>query len=119
MIDAHEQEAKRTGARIIHSCGFDSIPFELGVYFTQGLAKKKFGHPVARMKGRVRDHSRRAVRRHGRQRPRDARSGAKDPSVIKLLLDPFALTPGFKGPDQPRGDKPEQDPISVRRSRPS
>jgi short subunit dehydrogenase-like uncharacterized protein len=109
MIDAHEQEAKRTGARIIHSCGFDSIPFELGVYFTQSLAKKKFGHPVARVKGRVRTirgglsggtaHSGRATRE----------AAQKDPSIIKLLLDPFALTPGFRGADQPRSDKPEHD----------
>ena len=33
----------------------------------------------------------------------------KDPSIIKLLMDPFALTPGFRGPDQPRSDKAEQD----------
>lgn len=110
MIDAHEQEAKRTGARIIHSCGFDSIPFELGVFFTQGLARKKFGHPAARVKGRVR-----AIR--GGLSGGTAASGhatreaaQKDPTIIRLLLDPFALTPGFRGPDQPRGDKPEQDP---------
>jgi short subunit dehydrogenase-like uncharacterized protein len=29
----HEQ-AKRTGARLIHCCGFDSIPHDLGVFFT-------------------------------------------------------------------------------------
>src|ERR1700712_4766225 len=33
MIDAHEAEAKASGARIVFSCGFDSIPFELGVLF--------------------------------------------------------------------------------------
>ena len=109
MIDAHHDEARRTGARILHSAGFDSIPFELGVYFTQGLARRKFGHPVARVKGRVR-----AIR--GGLSGGTAASGRatreaamKDPAVIRLLMDPFALTPGFKGPDQPRGDKVEQD----------
>jgi short subunit dehydrogenase-like uncharacterized protein len=32
-IDHHE-EAERSGARIVHCCGFDSIPHDLGAYFT-------------------------------------------------------------------------------------
>lgn len=109
MIDAHEQTARQTGARIIHSCGFDSIPFELGVYFTQALARKRFGHPVSRVKGRVRT-VRGGLSGGTAASGRATREAAqKDPAIIKLLLDPFALTPGFKGPDQPRGDKPEQD----------
>ena len=109
MIDAHEQTARQTGARIIHSCGFDSIPFELGVYFTQALARRKFGHPVARVKGRVRT-IRGGLSGGTAASGRATREAAqKDPAIIKLLLDPFALTPAFKGPDQPRGDRPEQD----------
>jgi short subunit dehydrogenase-like uncharacterized protein len=38
----------------VFSCGFDSIPFELGVWFVQQEAAKRFGAPVARVKGRVR-----------------------------------------------------------------
>jgi short subunit dehydrogenase-like uncharacterized protein len=30
----HHAEAERTGARLVHSCGFDSIPHDLGAYFT-------------------------------------------------------------------------------------
>ena len=43
MIDAHEANAKSTGARIVFSCGFDSLPFELGVFCAQEEAKKIFG----------------------------------------------------------------------------
>src|SRR2546423_15683037 len=43
------------GARIVFSCGFDSLPFELGVFFVQEHAKKVFGAPASRVKGRVRD----------------------------------------------------------------
>ena len=39
VIDAHSETAKKTGARIVHSCGFDSIPFELGVFFAEETAK--------------------------------------------------------------------------------
>jgi short subunit dehydrogenase-like uncharacterized protein len=30
----HGETAQRTGARIVHSCGFDSIPYDLGALFT-------------------------------------------------------------------------------------
>src|SRR5450432_3730046 len=35
MIAAHDAEARKTGARLVFSCGFDSIPFDLGVFFVQ------------------------------------------------------------------------------------
>ena len=34
MYVAHHAEAQRTGARLVHACGFDSIPPDLGVLFT-------------------------------------------------------------------------------------
>src|SRR3954452_21794026 len=34
MYVRHHTEAERTGARIVHACGFDSIPHDLGVLFT-------------------------------------------------------------------------------------
>jgi short subunit dehydrogenase-like uncharacterized protein len=30
----HHAEAERSGARLVHACGFDSIPHDLGAYFT-------------------------------------------------------------------------------------
>ncbi len=32
----HHEAAQRSGARLVHSCGFDSIPHDLGVLFTVG-----------------------------------------------------------------------------------
>jgi len=43
MIDAHQATAQSTGARIVFSCGFDSLPFELGVFFCQDIAKNVLG----------------------------------------------------------------------------
>ncbi|MFI7023734.1 saccharopine dehydrogenase family protein [Micromonospora sp. NPDC049900] len=34
MYLRHHAEATRTGARLVHACGFDSIPHDLGVWFT-------------------------------------------------------------------------------------
>ena len=55
MIEKHEATAKASGARILFSCGFDLIPFELGTFFVQEEAKRAFGAPAPRVKGRVRD----------------------------------------------------------------
>jgi len=110
MIDAHHAEAKASGARILHSCGFDSIPFELGVWFCQETAKAKLGGAVPRVKGRVRNM-------RGGLSGGTAASGAatmaaiqKDPSILAIMMSPFGLTPGFEGPAQPSGQTAEEDP---------
>ncbi len=53
MIDAHQIAAEDTGARIVHACGFDSIPSDLGVWFLQEEAKKTFGRAANRIRMRV------------------------------------------------------------------
>jgi short subunit dehydrogenase-like uncharacterized protein len=106
MIDKHEATAKASGARIVFSCGFDSVPFELGTFFVQEEAKRVFGAPAARVKGRVRDM--RGTLSGGTAASAKATfdAVAKDFSLIAILNDPFALTPGFGGTKQPRGNKP-------------
>ena len=106
MIDRHEAAAKASGARIVFSCGFDSVPFELGAFFVQEEAKRVFGAPASRVKGRVRDM--RGTLSGGTAASAKATfdAVAKDLSLITILNNPFALTPGFEGPKQPRGNKP-------------
>jgi short subunit dehydrogenase-like uncharacterized protein len=106
MIDKHEAAAKASGARIVFSCGFDSVPFELGALFVQEQAKRVFGAPASRVKGRVRDM--RGTLSGGTAASAKATfdAVAKDLSLVAILNDPFALTPGFVGPKQPRGSKP-------------
>ena len=53
-IARYASAAKASGARIVHSCGFDSIPFDLGVLTLQQHAIAKTGQPIATVKGRVR-----------------------------------------------------------------
>jgi short subunit dehydrogenase-like uncharacterized protein len=106
MIEKHEAAAMASGARIIFSCGFDSVPFELGAFFVQEEAKRVLGQPVPRVKGRVRDM--RGTLSGGTAASAKATfdAVAKDFGLIAILNDPFALTPGFVGPKQPRGNKP-------------
>ncbi len=101
MIAAHGETAKASGARIVFSCGFDSIPFDLGVYFLQQQAKKQFGAPVPRIKGRMR--SMKGTFSGGTLASFKATMAAvaKNPETMKVLADPFALTEGFTGAEQP------------------
>ena len=109
MIARHSKAAKKSGARIVFSCGFDSIPFDLGVFFLQEHAKKTLGGVVGRVKGRVR--SMKGTFSGGTLASFRATMAAasKDRELINILRSPFALTPGFVGADQPLGNKPEFD----------
>ena len=53
-IDAYDKVAKKNECRIIHSCGFDSIPSDLGVLFLQSEAKKKYDRFCSHIKYYVR-----------------------------------------------------------------
>jgi short subunit dehydrogenase-like uncharacterized protein len=110
MIDAHDATAKRSGARILFSCGFDSIPFELGVWFLQRHARATLGAPVPRVKARVRKMQGGFSGGTAASLGATMAAAAKDPRVLDLLRSPFALTPGFEGPAQPHGNRPEFDP---------
>ncbi len=45
MYVRHHETAVRTGARLVHTCGFDSIPYDLGVWFT--LKQLPSGAPIS------------------------------------------------------------------------
>ncbi|MCE9521827.1 MAG: saccharopine dehydrogenase NADP-binding domain-containing protein [Alphaproteobacteria bacterium] len=112
MMGLHEASAKKSGARLVFSCGFDSVPFDLGVFFVEREAKKRFGSYAPRVRGRVR-----AI--NGGLSGGTMASGMttmaavqKDPSVGVLLADPFALTPGFKGPVQPDLNATYEDKVT-------
>ena len=110
MIDAHEATAKKSGARILFSCGFDSIPFELGVLFLQQEAKRRFGAPVLQVKGRVRAMQGSFSGGTAASLKATMAAAAKDPGVLDLLRNPFSLTPGAEGPKQPNLTRPAVDP---------
>lgn len=109
MIAAHAETAKASGARIVFSCGFDSIPFDLGVLFLQQTAVQQLGAMVPRVKGRVR--SMKGTFSGGTLASFRATMAAagKDRQLINVLRNPFALCDGFVGAEQPLGNKPEFD----------
>lgn len=46
MIDAHHELAQERGVRIVHGCGFDSIPSDLGVLMLQDEAQRRHKAPA-------------------------------------------------------------------------
>jgi short subunit dehydrogenase-like uncharacterized protein len=112
MIAAHDAAAKASGARIVFSCGFDSIPFDLGVWFLQQQAVKAHGKPAPRVRGRVRKMQGSFSGGTAASLKATLAAAAKSTSVIGILKNPFSLTPGFAGPSQPSGLIPELDPDS-------
>jgi len=109
MIDAHEAAARRSGARIVFSCGFDSIPFDLGVFELQREFRARFGHPASRVRGRVRAMKGSFSGGTAASLKATLAAAAADPQVLEWLRSPFSLAPGFEGPPQPPGHKPMID----------
>jgi len=107
MIDQHQSTAEISGARLVFSCGFDSSPFDLGVFMAQEEMTKRFGKPAPRVRGRVRKMK--GTFSGGTAATMAA--AATQPGVIDLLKNPFSLTPGFEGPRQPTGHKPMLDEV--------
>jgi short subunit dehydrogenase-like uncharacterized protein len=105
MIDRFQSTAAASGARIVHTCGFDSIPSDLGVLFLQQAMLDRHGVAAQHIKYRVADV------RGGMSGGTIAsminmlEQAAKDPALGTLIADPYALNPG----DAPRGnDGPDQ-----------
>lgn len=109
MIAAHHTAAAASGARIVFSCGFDSIPFDLGVFYLQQEARKRFGRVLPRVKGRVRGMTGAVSGGTVASFKATMTAAMKNPSLIGVLIDPFALAPGFSGPEQPDDSKPKYD----------
>jgi short subunit dehydrogenase-like uncharacterized protein len=98
MIDAHHNDAKRTGARIVPACGFDSIPSDLGVHTLQSLAKAKHGaacNDVTFAITRVRGGASGGTIATMFAIQEEARA---DRNIRRLLADPYGLV-DEKGPD--------------------
>ncbi len=106
IIDNYADKANASGARIVLSCGFDSIPFDMGVFALQQAAIAKTGKPITRVKGRVRAMKGTFSGGTAASFFETMARVKREPEVLGWLIDPFSLSGGFKGPEQPAGDKP-------------
>ena len=113
MIRAHEATAKDTGARIIHCCGFDSVPSDLGVHFHQQVAVERFGEPAAQIRMQVARIKGGASGGTVASIVNIARELMSDPSLRRILSNPYALVPdGKASARQPNISMPQRDPAT-------
>jgi len=109
MINKYEAKAKETGANIVFSCGFDSVPFDLGVHYLQEHAKKQTGHVIEYVKGRVRKMQGTFSGGTAASLKATMAAAHKDKSVMAALINPHSLTDGASNQPQPDGNKPYFD----------
>ena len=105
-INELTETARETGSRIVFSCGFDSIPFDLGVLFLQNEVTRRYGKPSVNVRGRVREMN--GEFSGGTAASLGATMAAlkEKPELFTVLANPFSLSNGFVGPDQPADNKP-------------
>jgi len=109
-IDEHDATARSSGARIVHTCGFDSIPSDLGVLALHRHAREhELGDlqdttlVVAAMRGGVSGGTIDSLRDQ-------LDIARRDPAARRLMLDPYALSPN-RAAEPDLGS--ERDPMSV------
>ncbi len=99
MLSRYASRAEQTGARIVHCCGLDSLPSDLGVYFLQQEAKKRFEAPCTRVKMRVK------AMRGGfsggtvASMTTLAKAVRKNPAMRKELANPYSICPPGYSPE--------------------
>lgn len=116
MIDAHHEGAALSGARIVHACGFDSIPSDLGVFFTQSRAQELLGEPCTQINMRVKAMKGAASGGTIASMLNMVEEASNDPSLRRVLTNPYALAPaGMRtGVRQPNVTLPMRDEASER-----
>ena len=97
MLERYEDEAKKSGARIVNSCGFDSVPSDLGVYFLQHHANQKFGQTCSSIKMRVKKMKGAASGGTVASMTNIFKEVASNPALRKVLANPYAICPSDHG----------------------
>ena len=93
MIQRHQEQARASGARIVHTCGFDSIPSDLGTLFLQEAMLARHGVPAEQVKLRVNRFSGAFSGGTVASMINMMEQAGKDSSVRKVMADPYALLP--------------------------
>jgi short subunit dehydrogenase-like uncharacterized protein len=93
MIATYEASAKQSGARLVHCCGFDSIPSDMGVWFLQSQARKQFGNPCSAVSMRVKQIKGTASGGTIASLLNVMKETASDKKLRQLLANPYAMCP--------------------------
>ncbi len=111
MIEAHEDAAKASGARIVFNCGFDCIPSDLGAFFMQQEMKQRYGIACSHVQLRVAGFSGAASGGTIASMLGMLEEAEKDPRVMRAMSEPYSLNPKSQqeGPDSAESLAPTYD----------
>ena len=109
IISECSDDAKKSGARVIFSCGFDSIPFDLGVLFVQEEVMSQLNKYAPSVRGRVRAMNGEFSGGTAASMKATMSSLRTNPELINILVNPHALCEGFQGTKQEDDTKPKYD----------
>ena len=101
MIDTYHERASETGARIVHCCGFDSVPMDMGVWFLQEAAQQRHGAYCKKISLYVKATKGSASGGTLASMINIIEEAKADRSIARMMADPYALNPEGqrKGPD--------------------
>ena len=102
MIDQHQERAEETGARIVHCCGFDSVPMDIGVWFLQEEANKRYGAYCDSITMLVKATKGSASGGTVASLINLIEESRKDKDIARILVQPYSLNPDGErdGPDE-------------------
>ena len=101
MIDEHHDAAAESGARIVHCCGFDSVPMDIGVWFLQQEAIARYGSPCESITMLVKATSGAASGGTIASMLNIIRESRENRDIARVLVHPYSLNPAGEraGPD--------------------
>jgi short subunit dehydrogenase-like uncharacterized protein len=105
-IDLYHKEASDTGARIVHSCGFDSIPSDLTVFALHRRAEQDQAGELGDTNMVVRSFAGGVSGGTVQSMIELLRTASSDPEARRLMLDPYTLTPD-RGAEPELGAQPD------------
>lgn len=107
MIDAHHERAVATGARIVHCCGFDSVPSDIGTHVLQSRAIAVFGSPCERVDFVLRHAAGGFSGGTAASVMNVLREASGNRDLRRMLADPYSLNPAdARGEGDSRNDFP-------------
>ena len=114
MIDTHHEGAEESGARIVHCCGFDSIPSDLGVWLLQQAAHERFNQSLQRIHFYLGSSSGRLSGGTAASMMEILSDAQRDLRTAKLLINPYALNPKgeMSGDDHSEQFLPRRDEMT-------
>lgn len=104
MIDAHGATARASGARIVHTCGFDSIPSDMGVWFLQREAQARLGQPCVTVRGGLKAARGGFSGGTAASMSNVMREATASRATRALLANPYALAPDPAAAPAPQHD---------------